>query len=111
LLSRQQLRQTIQALALYECTSADAAEVSEVSVVNAQVAVFVKELPAASVGIEASTLQPSSRDRTQTLSEAVRQRVEITGCPHCETHDITLWGRSHGLPRYRCKSCKRNSMR
>lgn len=106
-LSRQQLRQTFQALALYECASADVAEVSEVSAVNAQITVSVEEFPAASVGIEVSALQPSSRDGTQTLSEAVRQRVEITGCPHCGSHDITLWGRSHGLPRYRCKSCKR----
>jgi len=34
-------------------------------------------------------------------------KVETFGCAHCGAHEIIGWGRSHGLPRYRCKSCGR----
>src|SRR3984893_9458638 len=34
-------------------------------------------------------------------------RVEAQGCPHCAGHEIVGWGRSHGLLRFRCKSCGR----
>ena len=29
------------------------------------------------------------------------------GCPHCAGREIVGWGRSHGLLRFRCKSCGR----
>ena len=29
------------------------------------------------------------------------------GCPHCAGGAIIAWGRSHGLSRFRCKSCGR----
>ncbi len=41
------------------------------------------------------------------LGKASRDQVERQGCPHCAGRDIAAWGRSHGLPRYRCKSCRR----
>jgi len=28
-------------------------------------------------------------------------------CPHCLSDDVTHWGAAHGLPRYRCGSCRR----
>lgn len=28
-------------------------------------------------------------------------------CPHCQAPHLRPWGRSHGLPRYRCLSCRR----
>jgi transposase-like protein len=35
------------------------------------------------------------------------RRVEAIGCPHCESHDVVLWGSASALPRYRCKACRR----
>jgi len=35
------------------------------------------------------------------------KRVERQGCPHCASREIVGWGRSDGLLRYRCKSCRR----
>jgi len=28
-------------------------------------------------------------------------------CPHCASHELWSWGSSGGLPRFRCKQCKR----
>ncbi|WP_028107711.1 IS1595 family transposase [Ferrimonas futtsuensis] len=28
-------------------------------------------------------------------------------CPHCHSVELRPWGSSHGLPRYRCKSCSK----
>jgi transposase-like protein len=35
------------------------------------------------------------------------ERVAAQGCPHCAGREVVGWGRSHGLLRYRCKSCGR----
>ncbi len=44
------------------------------------------------------------RDALATIGE---QKVERLGCAHCGADEIVGWGRSHGLPRYRCKACGR----
>ena len=44
------------------------------------------------------------RDALATIGE---RKVERLGCAHCGADDIVGWGRSHGLPRYRCKACGR----
>ena len=44
-------------------------------------------------------LSETSAEEVLTVKTAVRQ------CPHCDSTDLKLWGSSHGLPRYRCKSC------
>jgi hypothetical protein len=33
--------------------------------------------------------------------------VAAQGCPHCAGREVVGWGRSHGLLRFRCKSCGR----
>src|ERR1700722_17070503 len=35
------------------------------------------------------------------------ERVAVQGCPHCAGREVVGWGRSHGLLRFRCKSCGR----
>ena len=35
------------------------------------------------------------------------ERVAAQGCPHCAGREVVGWGRSHGLLRFRCKSCGR----
>jgi transposase-like protein len=45
--------------------------------------------------------------REDTLGLASHERVESQGCPHCAGRKIIGWGRSHGLLRFRCKSCGR----
>jgi transposase-like protein len=42
------------------------------------------------------------------VSEAARQRVASAGCPHCASHNLQRWGHVSGLPRYRCKDCRRS---
>ncbi len=44
------------------------------------------------------------RDVLATIGE---DKVERLGCAHCGADEIVGWGRSHGLPRYRCKACGR----
>jgi transposase-like protein len=41
------------------------------------------------------------------LGTTSHERVESQGCPHCAGRAIIGWGRSHGLLRFRCKSCGR----
>jgi transposase-like protein len=45
--------------------------------------------------------------REDALGSASHERVESQGCPHCAGRDVVGWGRSHGLLRFRCKSCGR----
>jgi len=58
----------------------------------------------------ASRVDPVARanpepDGAETLATIVHRRVEVSGCPHCQSREIVGWGGSDGLPRYRCKSC------
>jgi transposase-like protein len=45
--------------------------------------------------------------REDALGTTSHERVESQGCPHCAAHEVVGWGRSHGLLRFRCKSCGR----
>jgi len=49
----------------------------------------------------------ASRIERDGLGAVGERKVEAIGCPHCGGRKIVAWGRSHGLPRYRCKSCRR----
>jgi len=50
----------------------------------------------------AAALDPAS------VTEAAHQRVQNAGCPHCASHSLQGWGHVSGLPRYRCKDCRRS---
>jgi transposase-like protein len=50
----------------------------------------------------AAALDPAS------VTEAARQRVQSAGCPHCASHSLQRWRHVSGLPRYRCKDCRRS---
>lgn len=41
--------------------------------------------------------------------EALLSDHEPRHCPYCHSTVLRLWGSSHGLPRYRCRSCDRTS--
>ena len=45
--------------------------------------------------------------RADALGTSGHERVASQGCPHCAGRAIVGWGRSHGLSRFRCKSCSR----
>ena len=45
--------------------------------------------------------------RLDALGTSGHERVASQGCPHCAGRAIVAWGRSHGLSRFRCKSCGR----
>ena len=93
-LSLAQLRQTFQELALLESSrtfDGDACNFPEASAI-----------PGRSPAAAASKLVPAD-----SLAGTVHRRVESMGCPHCQGHEIVLWGSASALPRYRCKGCKR----
>ena len=46
--------------------------------------------------------------REDALGTTSHERVAAHGCPHCAGREIVGWGRSHGLLRFRCKSCGRS---
>ena len=41
------------------------------------------------------------------LSKVGRDRIACFGCPHCGDFAIGAWGRANGMPRYRCKACRK----
>src|SRR5271168_3003537 len=41
------------------------------------------------------------------LSKVGRDRIAGLGCPHCGDFSIGAWGRANGMPRYRCKACRK----
>ena len=45
--------------------------------------------------------------RPDALGTSGYERVASQGCPHCAGRAIVAWGRSHGLSRFRCRSCGR----
>jgi transposase-like protein len=61
-------------------------------------------LPLDSRGLE-SEPQPA-----QSTSDSISARAAggpLTSCSHCSSDRIVHWGAAHGLPRYRCLTCKR----
>src|SRR4029077_2289127 len=63
---------------------------------------------AADAAAESSGQGPGKRGRREdALGTTSLERVEAQGCPHCAGREIVGWGRSHGLLRFRCKSCGR----
>src|ERR1700721_2388676 len=65
---------------------------------------------AGAVGAEGggSTKKPGQRGRQKdALGTTSHERVAAQGCPHCAGREVVGWGRSHGLLRFRCKSCGR----
>ena len=57
---------------------------------------------------EAAPRKPAKRGpREDALGSKGYERVESQGCPHCAGREVIAWGRSHGLSRFRCKSCGR----
>ena len=60
------------------------------------------------VSPEAERGKAAKRDRREdALGTTSHERVESHGCPHCAGREVVGWGRSHGLLRFRCKSCGR----
>ena len=56
----------------------------------------------------ASAKKGSKRSRQEdALGTTSVERVAAQGCPHCAGREVVGWGRSHGLLRFRCKSCGR----
>ncbi len=56
----------------------------------------------------ASAKKDGKRSRREdALGTTSVERVAARGCPHCAGREVVGWGRSHGLLRFRCKSCGR----
>ena len=64
------------------------------------------------VALSDAGLEPVGRPNpappgAETVASIVDRRVEVSGCPHCQSREIVGWGQSDGLPRYRCKNCRK----
>ena len=56
-------------------------------------------------GEASSTIAPAPE--SDLLSRMGRDRIANSGCPYCGGGSIGLWGRANGMPRYRCKECRK----
>jgi len=63
--------------------------------------------PEAESSPEAGERRKASRIERDVLATVGDRKIERLGCAHCGADEIVGWGRSHGLPRYRCKACGR----
>lgn len=61
-------------------------------------------------------LTPSQRERLHSQlhddgTSIIKYLTENhpTSCPYCQSESMQSWGSSHGMPRFRCKFCKRTS--
>ena len=74
----------------------------------AALAALEKAGSAAAAEAEVSGKKAGKRGRREdALGTTGVERVAAQGCPHCAGRAIVAWGRSHGLSRFRCKSCGR----
>jgi hypothetical protein len=48
------------------------------------------------------------KPEAELLSKVGRDRIAGLGCPHCGDFSIVAWGRANGMPRYRCKACRKD---
>jgi transposase-like protein len=78
--------------------------ISGMSAAQRAEALAALEKSAADAGPAMKTKSKRSEDALGTTGV---ERVERQGCPHCASREIVGWGRSDGLLRYRCKSCRR----
>jgi transposase-like protein len=53
----------------------------------------------------ASVKRGKRRRQEDALGTTSVERVAAQGCPHCAGGEVVGWGGSHGLLRFRCKSC------
>jgi transposase-like protein len=106
LMNHAQRRKVFIALTLAEAAEADLAEsdmsadviVDFPAATNIERVVFSDDVCKTDV----ITLPP-----TLPVEVAARKRVDHAGCPHCGGRNLQRWGRSSGLPRYRCGACRR----
>ena len=63
--------------------------------------------PEAKASAAEGARRKASRAERDPLARLGDRKVARFGCGHCGADEIVGWGRSHGLPRYRCKACGR----
>ena len=66
----------------------------------------VRPKKSADTSIGAGSLA-SGEDGLDFVSEIGRKRILRSGCPHCGTNEVRPWGKAGGVPRYRCKVCRK----
>lgn len=102
-----QRRQAWQALALSE--DSDSHDCETGARVDARIAsIGLAAAPGVmSAAIPAPVAQASNRVGSDVVAELGQRRVDLIGCPHCDSRDVAHWGKASALPRYRCKACQR----
>jgi len=63
--------------------------------------------PEAAASVDGVGRRGAARIERDALGRIGEQTVDRLGCAHCGADAVIGWGRSHGLPRHRCKSCGR----
>ena len=67
------------------------------------------EIGRAPAAVVATAVGPvvEEKPEPELLSKVGRDRIACFGCPHCGDFGIGAWGRANGMPRYRCKACRK----
>ena len=67
------------------------------------------EIGRAPAAVAATAVGPAVEEKPEPelLSKVGRDRIAGFGCPHCGDFAIGAWGRANGMPRYRCKACRK----
>ena len=67
------------------------------------------EIGRAPAAVAATAVGPvvEEKPEPELLSKVGRDRIACFGCPHCGDFAIGAWGRANGMPRYRCKACRK----
>jgi transposase-like protein len=109
-LSLAQPRQTYRELALFESSrtfDGDAGKFPEAGAVSGRSPAVPETAALKPVPPAFAKPAMAGEGRADSLAGVVHRRVESMGCPHCQGHEIVLWGSASALPRYRCKDCGR----
>jgi transposase-like protein len=101
-LTEPQRRRAWQALALSE--AADSRGIGSPNPAERGVDGVASEPPA---GVLPPQAPPADQVGAARIAELGQRRVDSLGCPHCANRDVVRWGAASGLPRYRCKACRR----
>jgi|KBSMisStandDraft_5_1062788.scaffolds.fasta_scaffold296216_1 transposase-like protein len=96
-----QRRQAWQALALSELS--DETDSEHLAMPERDIA----SVTGVAVPGHSAPLAASGRVGADAVAELGQWRVDRKGCPHCGSLEAGRWGQADGMPRYRCKACRR----
>ena len=106
LLSEEQRRLLLRELGVDELHDPHAGSGEKFGVASQPAANEIVDEKSADTSIGTGSLA-SGDDGLDFVSEIGRKRILRSGCPHCGTNEVRPWGKAGGVPRYRCKVCRK----